>query len=63
MLHQFMIKNFECEICDYICFQKGALTKHFALVHEESKPFNYEICDYGCTEKARMTKHIQCISS
>ena len=42
------IKPFKCETCGYICYQKGDLNRHVALVYEGKKLFK-------CTNKARFS--------
>ena len=63
-------KPFQCEICDYCCFQVDITThinmkernpivfsKHTLAVHDGKKPFQCDNCDYAVF-KCHLEKHI-----
>ena len=51
-------KPFKCFICNYSCYDKSDLKKHFDSVHEGKKAFKCEMCGKRFSQKGHMNRHI-----
>ena len=51
-----LMKNFQCEFCDYSCAMKNDLTRH-RRTHTGERPFKCQLCPYSATQYANLVKH------
>ena len=60
-LESFVIKNFQCEICNYSNKKKRQMNSHIKTAHQTVKEFKCEICLSEFGNKSILSIHIKTV--